>query len=388
MRLLRNRHAAIVFALVLSLVVVACQPGAKLPTKSSNEYNEIVRAFYTGLAALQVGHDVQADSKLAQVTQLAPTEPAGWANWGLLALRQQNFDTAAERLERARSLAPENDQIHYLLGLLESSRGRTAEAIAALRKAVELNPKNLLALYKLAEEVERQGDENGLAEFQQLIQQILSVQPDNLAALLELSRAAAKRGDAATLKSAVTQIAARSIRLANGGAAASCGRASSCRRTRSARRRDANDVFAECADAGARIPAQSSAIKPAPGEEAVPFTHFYAWSRRSSVPQLQIWPFHLVPNLSPTWKVISGIGLARFLWAAPARPLSLWRTEKKCDYRAVQDFHSPVDQTAFLRCPTEFCRSTSLMISKPTWCWPAQEVCVCFAKTIRNHLAT
>ena len=48
------------------------------------------------------------------------------------------------------------------------------------------------------------------AEFQQLMQKILAAQPDNLAALLELSRIAAKRGDAATLKSAVAQISARS----------------------------------------------------------------------------------------------------------------------------------------------------------------------------------
>src|SRR2546423_5532000 len=146
-------------ALLLLIVLGACRPSSNLPTKSSPEYNELVRTFYIGLAALQVGHDVQADSKLAQFTQLAASEPAGWANWGLLALRQRNYDTAAERLHRARDLAPENSDIHYLIGLLESSRGSTTEAINALRKAVELDQNNLIATYKLAEEVERQGDE-------------------------------------------------------------------------------------------------------------------------------------------------------------------------------------------------------------------------------------
>ena len=136
-----------------------------MPAKSSKEYNEVVRAFYVGLAALQVGDDVRADSKLAQVTQLVPAEPAGWANWGLLALRQRNFDPASERLERARALAPENDQIYYLIGLLEKGRGRSPEAITALRKAIELNPKNLVATFALAEEIERQGDENSAAEY-------------------------------------------------------------------------------------------------------------------------------------------------------------------------------------------------------------------------------
>src|ERR1700687_3119223 len=97
-----NNRAAILFWLVGLLTIVGCR--GSLPAKSSKEYDEVVRAFYVGLAALQVGDDVRADSKLAQLTQLVPAEPAGWANWGLLALRQRNFDSAAERLERARSL--------------------------------------------------------------------------------------------------------------------------------------------------------------------------------------------------------------------------------------------------------------------------------------------
>ena len=117
-----------------------------------------------------------------------------------------DFDPAAQRLERARSLAAENAQIQYLLGLLESSRGRTPEAIAALRKAVELDASNLFALYKLADEVERQGGEQSTAEAQSLVQKILATQPDNLAALVELSRIAAKRGDAETLKNAMGKI--------------------------------------------------------------------------------------------------------------------------------------------------------------------------------------
>ena len=204
----------IVCLLVLLAAVFSTSPGChsapKLPDKSSKEYGDVVSAFYVGLAALQVGDDVHADSKLSEVTHLVPAEPAGWANWGILALRQRNYDTAAQRLDRARDLAPQNDRIYDLLGILESQRGHSAEAIADLRKAVELNPQNLRALYRLAEETERQGDENGAAEVQQLLQKILAAQPDNLAALLELSRIAAKRGDAATLKSAVAQISARS----------------------------------------------------------------------------------------------------------------------------------------------------------------------------------
>jgi len=192
---------------ILTTSLGACRRGEKLPDPSSKEYREAVSAFYVGLAALQTGEDVRAKEKLTLVTQLVPQEPAGWADLGLLALRQQELDVAAERLEKARSLAPQNSQLHVLLGLVESRRGRLAEAISLLRKAIELDPKNLKASYALAQEIERQGDEQSEAEAQRLMEKILETQPNNLAALLELTRLAAKRGEAGTLQKAVAGLA-------------------------------------------------------------------------------------------------------------------------------------------------------------------------------------
>jgi len=208
--LLQQRTLSIWLCSAFAVALCACHSGEKLPQKSSKEYAQAVSAFYVGLAALQVGDDIHADSKLFELTTLVPGEPAGWANWGVLALRQRKLDVAAERLERARKLAPENDQIYQLLGVLESSRGNSAHAIADWRKAVEINPNNYRAAYQLAEEVERQGGANSDAEYLKLIQKILTAQPDNLAADLELARVAAKGGDAATLHSTLAKITARS----------------------------------------------------------------------------------------------------------------------------------------------------------------------------------
>ncbi len=192
----------------LALLLSGCNPSG-LPKPDTKGYLDEVTAFNVGLAALQVGDDVRADATLERATQLAPGEPAGWANWGLLALRQGNFDASARRLGQAQKLAPQNAQLHYLSGVLESKRGNPSQAIAELRKAVQIDPRNLRAMYLLAQEVERQGDTSGEAEFQQLLQQILVAQPDNPAALLELGRVAAKRGDAQTLHSVVTHLNAR-----------------------------------------------------------------------------------------------------------------------------------------------------------------------------------
>jgi Flp pilus assembly protein TadD len=195
------------FAIIaaLALLLTGCHPSG-LPKPDTKAYLDEVTAFYVGLAALQVGDDVRADTTLERATQLAPGEPAGWANWGLLALRQGNFDAAAKRLGKAQELSPQNDQLHYLSGVLESKRGNPSQAIAELRKSVQINPRNLRAVYLLAQEVERQGDANGEAEFQQLLEKILAAQPDNPAALLELGRVAAKRGDAQALHSVVAHL--------------------------------------------------------------------------------------------------------------------------------------------------------------------------------------
>jgi tetratricopeptide (TPR) repeat protein len=278
---LRDRRSSnfqrVMASLLLGSLVAllsGCHSGPKLPEKGSKAYADVVSAFYVGLAALQVGDDVHAESKLSELTQLAPTEPAGWANWGVLALRQRNYDLAAQRLERARNFAPQNDQIYDLLGVLEADRGRSAEAIADLRRAVDLNPKNLRAAYALAEEIERQGDANSEAEFQQVIQKILASQPDNLAALLELSRVAAKRGDAATLKSAVAEISAGSSawppevqpQLATLQAAA----AGTDLRVAATRTTFLRNVLMRVPEFRQSL----SVIKAPAGEEAQPFTHF------------------------------------------------------------------------------------------------------------------
>ncbi len=204
-------HAAYALLLITSLLAfTACWGNAGLPRPDSKEYRDLVTAFYVGLAGLQTGEDVRAKEKLTLATEIAPGEPAGWANLGLLAVRQQEFDTAYEKVEKACSLAPDNSQIEALLGLIESRRGKLPEAAAHLKKAVELDPKNLRALYALAQETERQGAETSDAEARALLEKILETQPDNLAVLLDVTRLAAKRLDVETLKKTVARLTEKS----------------------------------------------------------------------------------------------------------------------------------------------------------------------------------
>ena len=195
---------AVLFALA------ACTHRSGLPDPGSKEYRELVHAFNVGLSALQCSEDVRAKADLTLAGKIAPGEPAVWADLGLLAMRQQEFDTALQNMDKARSLAPDNSQIEFYLGDIESKRGKLPEAIQHFRKAVELDGKNVKALYSLAEETERQASGGDDADALQFLKRILDQQPANSAVLLDVARLAAKTGDSATLKSAVARLSQES----------------------------------------------------------------------------------------------------------------------------------------------------------------------------------
>ncbi len=266
------------------LLLTGCHSGGDLPSPSSQMYAQFVSAFYVGLSALQVGNDVLADTSLQQATQIAPGEPAAWADWGILALRQRNFDPAAARFNRALKLVPQNSRIYFLFGILNSARGDSQTAIDSYRKAVSLDPKDPRAIYALALAIERQGGAESTNEFQKLIEQILATRPNNVAVLVELSRISAKRGDAPTLRSAIQRIAAQSstwppdVRQE----LAALQTAASGSDTRAAALRS---VFLR--NVLMRVPAFRNSlaeIRPAEGEEAEPFTQFLRLPLPQSTP--------------------------------------------------------------------------------------------------------
>ena len=301
---------------MLALLVTTffgCSSHSKLPEKGSKKYIEAVSTFYVGLSALQVGDDVHAESKLSELTQLVPGEPAAWVNWGVLALRQRNFDLAAQRLEEARKLAPDNDQIYYLLGILDGARNRLREADHDLRKAIEINPKHLRAAYQLAQQIEQQGGENSAAEFQRVIQDILNAQPDNLAALLELGRIAAKRGDSTTLKSVMGRINSRSsawpAEVRQQVAALQSAVSGSDLNAAAMRTIFLRNVLMRVPDYRQDL----AVIKPPPGEEAEPLTHFLRMESLSFVPAaadtaitFQLEP---LPNTGSGWTLARAVSL-------------------------------------------------------------------------------
>lgn len=194
-------------AAAVMVLASACTRNAGLPSVPSEQYEKLCSAFYLGLAALQSGEDVNARKGLVEATRIAPAEPASWLNLGLLQFRQQDFEGAYQSVARALTLVDGNSRVEALLGVIESRRGKEAEAIAHLTRAVELDNHNLKAAFALAQETERQNSATSDEAAQKLTEKILSVQPNNIAVLLEDVRLAAKRGDGARAKAAVATLA-------------------------------------------------------------------------------------------------------------------------------------------------------------------------------------
>src|SRR5437868_10309499 len=94
------RSSVIGLALAAALAAASCG-SCRGPAVPDATYREAVTAFHTALAALETSQEPLARQKLDRVIALVPQEPAGWANLGLLLLRQQETGPAKERLSKA-----------------------------------------------------------------------------------------------------------------------------------------------------------------------------------------------------------------------------------------------------------------------------------------------
>jgi tetratricopeptide (TPR) repeat protein len=195
--------------LLLSLTLTTAAACRRESTATEPAYREAVTAFYVALAALQTSQDALARKELDHFVQLVPNEAAGWANLGLLLLRQQQMDEATVRLTRASELAPRDAAIERLRAQTESRRGNLEQSVRHWRRAIELDATDLKAPFALAQELERLGGADNEAEAQRQFATIAS-RSNNLAAAIEHARIAAKRADAAVLAKALDALAAQS----------------------------------------------------------------------------------------------------------------------------------------------------------------------------------
>lgn len=162
---------------------------------SQEEYIQAVSDFHVSLAASQTDEARFAFNKMNEVAVAYPKEAAAWANLGVYAMRQGNFDLAAERIETAVELEPGHADILYMAGLIESGRGHLEEAVSYFRRATYSDPDHLRVRFSLARELERLDDTIHQEEIRTILQNLLTLRPKNQMLLIEFARNQIKAGD-------------------------------------------------------------------------------------------------------------------------------------------------------------------------------------------------
>lgn len=190
------RLTLIILALLAgSAVLFSCQQQEDIPVQETEEYRQAVADFYMSLGASQTDQARFAFNKMNDVAQAFPEEAAAWANLGVYAMRQGNFDLAEDRFGQALELKPEHADVLFLASIMESRRGNVHLSIDYLRRAVEADDENLRAHFSLVQELERQDDVANAQEIINLLNKLHELAPQNQVILLELSRVAAKEQD-------------------------------------------------------------------------------------------------------------------------------------------------------------------------------------------------
>ena len=108
--------------------------------------------------------------------------------------------------------APDDPGIAAIEGLILGKQGKYAEAIAAYQRTVARDPKNLKALFQIAELGKQLSGADGDAQRQKALEGILVARPDNLVAQLLLAQTLARNNDAAGLAPLLTALEARKSR--------------------------------------------------------------------------------------------------------------------------------------------------------------------------------
>ncbi len=194
-------------AVAVTLGVAACGGlPAGVSSQISPEYRETVRAFYRGLASLEVGLLDDAQAAFEQAAALAPDEPAIRANLAVVHVGFGNETEAAGHIEAARGLAPDSAEVRFLEAQLAGFQGRFEDAVAGFRQVVAMDAEHLQARYALAQELDRAGGDAEAAEAQTQLEAIRDRQPGNLAVLVQHARVAARRQDEPALSDTVERL--------------------------------------------------------------------------------------------------------------------------------------------------------------------------------------
>ena len=128
--------------------------------EGATETNEAT-LLWLGLARYASARYRQAASAFASLTRMQPQVSAYWNNLGLACRQDGDMAGAGQAFEQALSLAPDDADVHYNLGLLHLQQRRWVLAKQALMHAADLSPQFIEARLQAAHACYVGGDNEG-----------------------------------------------------------------------------------------------------------------------------------------------------------------------------------------------------------------------------------
>ena len=132
-----------ILGLLLALAVFAAPP-------SPSDALKLQTARNVGLAALEEGNLAEAAAQFETIRKLAPSEPLGWSNGAVAAMRAKDDALAARLMAEALRLSPEDARVLALEGARRELAGDRAGAIESYEKAAGLSPRDVASRWNAA----------------------------------------------------------------------------------------------------------------------------------------------------------------------------------------------------------------------------------------------
>lgn len=150
-------------------------------------------------AHLELGNLMRADGRLEEaaamhrkVTELSPTDAAGWNNLGATLADLKLLDDAEAAFRKATSLDPKSDEAFFNLGKHLSLFGDESAAVELLQHALSLNPRNAASYTQLGFIAQNRGQLREAADF---YRQSLTISRDSSIASHNLGLVQSSLGD-------------------------------------------------------------------------------------------------------------------------------------------------------------------------------------------------
>ena len=147
---------------------------------------EMITNRTMGLAYLEENKLPEAEQAFRRLNQIAPREPSGYANLGLVYIRLGNYRDAEKQIRKALEIDEFNPEIRLNLAEILIMTDRSDQAVQVLEQTLLQSPDNIRTLYKLGQLYANSADEAVRLKAEDLFKKVVDFLPTNIVARLQL----------------------------------------------------------------------------------------------------------------------------------------------------------------------------------------------------------